>query len=163
MQKKYFLSKIASIVALMLMAPIMLAGNSSAATSTSCTPPPSASGTTNQQHYCIPDCASGTSSGSGSNNTGCTNQNAAQCSASNCDIVKAYINPAINIMSGLVGTMVVINILIGAVQYSASGGDPQAAAKARGKISGSVIALIAFAFLYAFLQWLVPGGLFNNG
>ena len=128
------------------------------AAATTCTPPPSASGTKNIQQYCVPDCA-----GTNSNSSGCSNVNATNCNANNCDLIKAYLNPAVNLLSGLVGIVVVIGIISGAIQYSASAGNPQAAAKGRSKISNSVIALIVFAFIYAFLQWIVPGGIFNGG
>ena len=162
MQKKYFMLKTIIITAIIVLVSTLLIGlNVLAASSPTCTPPPSAKGTTDIQHYCVPDCASNT--GSSQTNTGCVNVNVAQCNGSNCDLIKAYVNPAINIASGLVGILVVIGLLSGAVQYSASGGNPQAATKAKSRMSNAVIALIAFAFLYALLQWLIPGGIFNGG
>jgi hypothetical protein len=80
----------------------------------------------------------------------------------NPDLIALYLNPAINLFSGLVGVVVVTSIIAGGIQYSSSAGDPQRAAKARGRISNAIIALIAYAFLYMFLQFIIPGGLFKG-
>jgi len=79
-----------------------------------------------------------------------------------CDLFKKYLNPTINLLSALVGLVVVGSVIVGAIQYSASAGDPQKAAKAKGRIMNSVVALVAFIFLFAFLQWLIPGGILNK-
>jgi hypothetical protein len=66
----------------------------------------------------------------------------------------------INLLAAGIGIIVTAMIVIGAIQYSASGGDPQVVAAAKKKITNAVLALIAFMFMYSFLQWLVPGGIF---
>lgn len=80
--------------------------------------------------------------------------------ATGCGLVDKYIQPLINVLAGAVGLIVTINIIIGGVQYSAAGGDPQKVANARKRIYNSVFGLVAFGLLYSFMQWLVPGGLF---
>jgi len=88
---------------------------------------------------------------------------AANCSRDGgCDLVKKYLNPAIGLLSALVGVAVVVSIIAGGIQYSASAGDPQKAAKAKDHIFNAVVALVAFIFLFAFLEWLVPGGLLHK-
>lgn len=77
----------------------------------------------------------------------------------NCGII-AYIVTFINILSGLVGIVVVIMITVGGIQYAAAGSNPQAVAAARKRISNAVLALVLYIFMFAFLQWLVPGGIF---
>jgi hypothetical protein len=77
------------------------------------------------------------------------------------DLVALYLNPAINLFSSLVGVVVVISIIVGGIQYSMSAGDPQKAARAKGRIMNALIALVAYAFLWAFLQFIVPGGVFH--
>ena len=76
-----------------------------------------------------------------------------------CDIVALYINPFINGLAIIVLLAVVISIIIGGIQYSASADQPAAAAAAKQRIINAVLALLAFMFLWAFLQWIVPGGL----
>jgi hypothetical protein len=81
--------------------------------------------------------------------------------SSDPDLVKKYLNPAINLFSALVGVVVVMSIIIGGIQYSSSAGDPQKAAKAKGRILNAIIAILAYAFLYGFLQFIIPGGAFQ--
>lgn len=70
-----------------------------------------------------------------------------------------YINPFVAFLSGIAGLIIVISIVAGGVQYSAAGGDPSKVAAAKKRITNAIIALVALIFLFAFLQWLVPGGL----
>ena len=79
--------------------------------------------------------------------------------SNNCDIVKRLLN-FINILSGLVGVVVVIMIIIGGIQYASAGDDPQKVQGAKKKIANALLALFTFIFMFAFLQWVVPGGLF---
>lgn len=77
----------------------------------------------------------------------------------NCDIIK-ILNVVINIFSGLVTITVIIVVIVAGIQYSASSGDPQAAAAAKKRITNALIAVVAFAVMYGFIQWLVPGGIY---
>jgi hypothetical protein len=70
-----------------------------------------------------------------------------------------YVNPFINLLSAMVGLVVVIGIIIGAIQFSASAGDPQQAAKGKNHIRNALIGLVAYLFFYATVQFMVPGGL----
>lgn len=65
---------------------------------------------------------------------------------------------AINFFAGAVGVIVTIVIILAGIQYSSAGGDPGKAASAKKHIYNAIIALIAFIFLWAFMQWLIPGG-----
>jgi len=86
---------------------------------------------------------------------------ATKCDQNTCDIVKKYVNPAVNLLAALVGIIVVIGVIAGGIQYSTSGSDPQKAMKAKARVTNAIVALIAFTFLYGFLQWLLPGGLLH--
>jgi len=79
-------------------------------------------------------------------------------SADDCTLIKKYVNPIIAVLGALVGIAVVIGLIVGGIQYSSSGGDPQKVASAKGHIQKALVALVAFVFLYALLQWLIPGG-----
>lgn len=70
-----------------------------------------------------------------------------------------YINPAIALLSACVALVVVIAIVYGGIEYITSAGDPQKAAAGKKHITGALIALLAFVLLFAFLQFMVPGGL----
>lgn len=78
-------------------------------------------------------------------------------SKENCGIIY-YLVLLINVLSGLVGIVIVIMITIGGIQYSTARDNPQAAVAAKGRITNAVMALVFFLFTYAFLQWIVPGG-----
>lgn len=67
----------------------------------------------------------------------------------------------LNFLAGLVLVASVIMIIVGGIQYTSSGGNPQAVSAAKQKIMNVFIGLLAFVFLYAFLQWLIPGGIFT--
>lgn len=103
---------------------------------------------------------------SGAGTTSCT-QSASDCASSSASdptgcLFTTYINPLINILSAAVGLVVVIGIIYGAIEYITSAGDPQKASSGKKHIMNALIGLAAFLFLYAFLQFIVPGGLFNG-
>jgi hypothetical protein len=77
------------------------------------------------------------------------------------DIYTKFINPIINLLSVVVGLVVITTIIVGGIQFSSSSGDPNKIQAARKKISNALIALVAYLFLFAFLQWIVPGGIFG--
>lgn len=70
-------------------------------------------------------------------------------------LVQAYINPLIALLSAFVGVAAVVGIIWGAILYTQSGGDPAQAAAGKKKITNALIGLIAFIFLYAFLQFIL--------
>lgn len=76
-----------------------------------------------------------------------------------CDLISKYLNPAVQLLSAAVGIVIVIAIVIGGIQYGSSAGDPQQAAAAKARIRNAIIALLTFLFLYALLNFLLPGGL----
>lgn len=85
-----------------------------------------------------------------------------ECNKSKCDFIGKYVNPAINLLSVTFGLIAAISIIWGAIQYSSSGVDPQQVTKAKQRLSKTIIAVLVYLFLYAFLQFIVPGGIFNR-
>jgi hypothetical protein len=87
-------------------------------------------------------------------------QAAKTCTGGDCSgLIKKYVNPFIRLLSGLVGVLVIASIIFAGVQYSSAGGDPSKVVAARKRISNAIIALLAYLFMFAFLQWLLPGGI----
>ena len=84
----------------------------------------------------------------------CTTDNAANCS------VTDRLSDIANVLSAGVGIIIVIMLIVGGIQYTMAGGDAGKVVAAKGRIINAIYALIAFFFLYAFLQWIVPGGVF---
>ncbi|MEI7683330.1 MAG: hypothetical protein WCJ24_03470, partial [Candidatus Saccharibacteria bacterium] len=66
----------------------------------------------------------------------------------------------INFLGIGVGVIIVIMIIIGGIQYTSAGSNPQAVSAAKKKIMNAVISFVAFLLLYSFMQWLIPGGPF---
>lgn len=75
----------------------------------------------------------------------------------NCGII-AYLVDFIRVLTGLVGVVIIIMIIIGGIQYSAAGNNPQSVLAARKKIANALLALLVYMFAFAFLQWVIPGG-----
>lgn len=63
----------------------------------------------------------------------------------------------IRFLSDGVGIVVVLSLIIAGVQYSAAGGDPNAAQGAIKRIRSSITALLIFIFSYAILNYVLPG------
>ena len=97
---------------------------------------------------------------SSSSNTSCQSNNI--CTVGGNCLFSNYINPVINLLSGMVALVVIGSIIAGGIQYSASAGDPQKTAKAKARITNSILAFLAYIFLYAFLQFIIPGGLLSQ-
>jgi len=68
---------------------------------------------------------------------------------------------AINILTALVGVAALGGIVYGAALYTAAGGNAEQTKKAMGIITNVVIGVIAFALMFAFLNFIIPGGVFN--
>jgi len=75
-------------------------------------------------------------------------------------IVTNYIDPAIKFLGIGFGLIIIITMMIGGIQYMTAGSNPQAIAGARKRIGNALFALILFTFMFALLQWLMPGGVF---
>ena len=74
-------------------------------------------------------------------------------------VVKNIVNPGIRIMTAIVGIIVAISLVIAAITYGAAGGDPSKVGAAKKRITNTIVALIAYIFMFGLLQWLVPGGI----
>jgi heme A synthase len=80
------------------------------------------------------------------------------------------LNPILDLLFSLirtlsvgVGIMLVMVVVIAGIKYTTSQGDPQKTASAIKMVRGAIIGLLVYLFAFAFLQWLIPGGVFNNG
>jgi len=80
---------------------------------------------------------------------------------SSCNkFVENYLNPAIIVLTSLIGIAAVLSIILAGIQYSASADDPGAVTKAKQRIFNTILGLVAYLFLLAFLNYLIPGGIF---
>lgn len=115
------------------------------------------------------DVGSNTDAPTAANPNGGTSGDAAtgrfECTGDACvndNPITEFLFVVINILSGLIGIIVVIVIIMAGIQYTTSGGNPQQAAQAKKRIINAITALVAFFFLFAILQWLIPGGIFKS-
>lgn len=67
----------------------------------------------------------------------------------------------INILTAGIGIVAVGGIIYGSVLYASAGGSPEQVKKAKTIIINIVIGLLAFALMYSFLNFIIPGGLFS--
>jgi hypothetical protein len=88
---------------------------------------------------------------------------AIKCDQDKCDFIGTYINPAITAFTAAFGIIAVISLIAGGIQYATSAGDPQKVANGKKRVFNTIVAIVAYFFLYGFLQFLIPGGLFNRG
>ena len=66
-----------------------------------------------------------------------------------------------NFLAVGVGVIVVGGIIYGGILISAGGGDSARTKQGSTMIINSVIGLVAFLFMYAIINFIVPGGLFK--
>ncbi|HSX43797.1 MAG TPA: hypothetical protein VLF87_02460 [Patescibacteria group bacterium] len=69
---------------------------------------------------------------------------------------------AMRALSVGVGIILVLVVVIAGVRYSTAQGDPQKSAGAKKMITGALMGLLVYAFAFSLIQWLVPGGVFND-
>ncbi|OVE79236.1 hypothetical protein BVY00_00985 [bacterium G20] len=109
------------------------------------------------------NCAGGLPSGSAGQTSnfgnGCASVSKEQC-LKQSPIVHD-LNIVVDFLSGLVGVVVLGVIILGGIQFATAGDKAEAVSAAKKRITNGVIALVAFLFIFAFLQWLIPGGIFG--
>lgn len=67
----------------------------------------------------------------------------------------------INFLAVGVGIAVVGGIIWGGMLYASSNGDPSKTKQGVTVIINAVVGLLLFMFMYAIINYLVPGGVFN--
>lgn len=79
----------------------------------------------------------------------------------NDNAVLAYIGGISNFLAAGIGIILVLALILSGIQYITSQDNPQQVSAAKNHIWNVVIALMAYIFMFAFLQWLIPGGIFE--
>jgi hypothetical protein len=87
---------------------------------------------------------------------------AVQCKSNNCDLINKYVTPAINLLSLSFGVIAAGSLIAGGIQYSTSSGEAQKVTNAKKRIFNTLVAVLAYLFMYSFLEFLIPGGIFNR-
>lgn len=68
---------------------------------------------------------------------------------------------AIKILTGGIGIMAIAGIVYGAILYTTAGGSPEQVKKAIEVFRNVVIGIVAYALMFGFLNFLIPGGVFG--
>ena len=79
------------------------------------------------------------------------------CDSGDGESVKKQIWTVVDIMSIGVGILGTIGITIVGIQYLTAGGSEEKTRKAKRRLFEIIIGLVAYALVYAFLKWLLPG------
>ena len=97
--------------------------------------------------------------------SGCQNGNAEDClkndPTGSVSKVMQDVTLIINILSASVLVIGTIMIIVAGIMYTTSNADPQKVQNAKRMITNIIVGLVAYFFLWAVLQWLVPGGIFS--
>ncbi len=68
----------------------------------------------------------------------------------------------INILTAGIGIAAVGGVIYGSIMYASAGDDPGQVKTARTIITNVVVGLAAYALMYSFLNFIIPGGLFTQ-
>ncbi len=83
------------------------------------------------------------------------------CSTGSGDKVTVVLIQVLNWLAVGVTLAVIGGVIYGSIMYTTAGGNPQQSQKAMGIIRNAFIALVMYFAMWALLNWLVPGGIFN--
>ena len=67
----------------------------------------------------------------------------------------------LNILTAGVGIAAVGGIVYSSILYTSAGANADQVKKSRGVIKNVVIGLVAYAFMYSLLNYIIPGGIFS--
>lgn len=81
------------------------------------------------------------------------------CQGDTCNLTVKYINPLIKALAALVGIGVTLSIVWAGIQYASSADDPQRVSAAKRRITNALLTLIGFFLFFAFMNWIIPGGI----
>ncbi len=110
--------------------------------------------------------STGTGTGNSSNNS--SNSNSGGSGSTGIDQCKGrtdgsgincLVELVVNILSMAVGGVALLMMVVGAVMYASAGDDSGRVAAAKGIITKTVIGVIVYVFLYAILNFVIPGGI----
>ncbi|MBW4061187.1 hypothetical protein HJC99_01275 [Candidatus Saccharibacteria bacterium] len=83
------------------------------------------------------------------------------CPTANQSVLVVYVIQILQLVALSIGGIIVLMIVIAGIQYIISAGDPGAIKSAKNRITNAITALVVYLFMYAALNFLIPGGIFN--
>ncbi len=84
----------------------------------------------------------------------CIENNAASGGA-----IAVYLRMVLKFLSGGIGLVIVLMMVIAGIQYITSTGDPARVKAAKDRIVNAITALVLFVMAFAILSFIIPGGI----
>ena len=85
---------------------------------------------------------------------------AIQCVSNKGDgAIIAYVKALLQYLSGLVGLVIILMIIVSGIQYLTAYGNPKSITAAKNRLTNAIIGLFLFIFAFALLSFLIPGGI----
>lgn len=72
-----------------------------------------------------------------------------------------YLRLILKLLSGVVGLLIILMLVVAGVQYMTSLGDPGRVKSAKDRIVNAITALVLFLTMFAILNFLIPGGILS--
>jgi hypothetical protein len=79
--------------------------------------------------------------------------------ASSGGAIIVYIKAFLQYLSGLIGLVIVLLIVISGIEYITAYGDPGRIKSAKTRLTNALIGLFLFIFAFAILSFIIPGGI----
>ena len=76
---------------------------------------------------------------------------------SSADILYKYADSFVQILSLLIGVVLVGSTIFAGIQYSTAGGDSGKVQKAKGRLGSNILVLVLYIFSASILNWILPG------
>jgi hypothetical protein len=73
--------------------------------------------------------------------------------------IVAYLTYFLKLLNEAMGGLIVLVIVIAGIQYILSAGDPARVKAAKTRLTQAITALVLYMFMFAILNFLVPGGI----
>ncbi|HEX3081684.1 MAG TPA: hypothetical protein VHQ86_00350 [Candidatus Saccharimonadia bacterium] len=72
-----------------------------------------------------------------------------------------YLKWVLKFLSALIGVIIILMIVISGIQYMTSAGNSSRISGAKTRLVSAFIALVLFMFMFAILNFLIPGGILS--
>jgi hypothetical protein len=82
------------------------------------------------------------------------------CPKNGQSVLVVYTVMILKFIALAIGGIILLMIIIGGFQYIISAGDPTAVKSAKSRITNAITALVLYGFMYAILNFIIPGGIF---
>ncbi len=83
------------------------------------------------------------------------------CPDANGGVIVAYLKMILKFLSGGVGVVILLMLIIAGVQYITAAGQPEQVKAAKTRIQNALTGLVLFLIAFAVLNFIIPGGIFG--